>query len=160
MKHKTEIHAADGRQDLTITRNFDLPVSLLFKAHAEPKLFERWMSHEYGVVKVVKFDGRRHGGWAFETSDPSGNVLFAANGTIHEFVPDEKITRTFEIENAPFDVQLEFLTFEATGERTSRLTMHVIYRTAELRDQMLKLPFAQGLSMAHDRLQEVVAKSA
>lgn len=158
MKRKTEIRAENGKQDLTITREFELPVELLFRAHAEPDLFEQWMSHDYGTTKVSKFEGRQHGGWRFETSDPEGNVLFAANGTIHEFEVDRAITRTFEIEDSPFDVQLEFLKFEALGNDTSRLTMHVIYRTAELRDQMLKLPFAQGLGMAHDRLQEVVGK--
>ncbi|HEU4610184.1 MAG TPA: ATPase, partial [Chitinophagaceae bacterium] len=85
-----------------------------------------------------------------------GNVVFQANGTIHEFIPERKITRTFEMENTPFDVQLEFLEFEALTEETSKLTIHAIYRSAALRDQVLKLPFAQGINMAHNRLEEVV----
>lgn len=109
MELKTKIHAEDGKHDLTITREFDLPVELLFRAHAEAEIFEQWMSHEYGTVKVVKFEARRHGGWEFQTSDAAGNVIFSANGTIHEFIPDAKITRTFEMANSPFDVQLEFL---------------------------------------------------
>ena len=152
---KTKIHAEDGKHDLTITREFDLPVELLFRAHAEAEIFEQWMSHEYGTVKVVKFEARRHGGWEFQTSDAAGNVIFSANGTIHEFIPDAKITRTFEMANSPFDVQLEFLEFERLSDETSKLRMHVVYRSAELRDQMLKLPFASGLNMAHDRLQDV-----
>lgn len=153
---KTKIHAEDGKHDLTITREFDLPVELLFRAHAEAEIFEQWMSHEYGTVKVVKFEARRHGGWEFQTSDAAGNVIFSANGTIHEFIPDAKITRTFEMANSPFDVQLEFLEFERLSDETSKLRMHVVYRSAELRDQMLKLPFASGLNMAHDRLQDIV----
>lgn len=158
MELKTKIHAEDGKSDLTITRDFDLPAELVFKAHVEPELFEQWMSHEYGKVKVVKFEPRKHGGWEFETSGPDGTVVFRANGTIHEFVPDKKITRTFEMDNSPFDVQLEFLQFEAVTNDTSRLTINSIYRSPELRDQMLKLPFAAGLSMAHDRLQDTVGK--
>ncbi|MBL8125034.1 MAG: SRPBCC domain-containing protein [Pyrinomonadaceae bacterium] len=156
MELKTKIHAEDGKHDLTITREFDLPVELLFRAHAEAEIFEQWMSHEYGTVKVVKFEARRHGGWEFQTSDAAGNVIFSANGTIHEFIPDAKITRTFEMANSPFDVQLEFLEFERLSDETSKLRMHVVYRSAELRDQMLKLPFASGLNMAHDRLQDIV----
>jgi uncharacterized protein YndB with AHSA1/START domain len=158
MERKTKVHAKDGTQELVITRDFDLPVELLFKAHTEPELFERWMSHEYATVKVQKFDLRKHGSWAFQTLGPDGTVVFAANGAIHEFVPDAKITRTFEMENSPFEVQLEYLEFESLGGDASRLTMHSIFRSAELRDQLMKLPFAQGLNMAHDRLQEVVGK--
>jgi len=158
MEVKTKIHAEDGKHDLTIKRVFDLPVDLVFRAHVEPELFEQWMSHEYGRVKVVKFEPRRHGGWEFETSGPDGTVLFRANGTIHEFVPNRKITRTFEMDGSPFDVQLEFLEFEETSEETSRLTIHSIYRSVRLRDQMLQLPFASGLSMAHDRLERTFGK--
>ena len=155
MELKTRIHAQDGRSDLKITRDFDLPAELVFRAYVEPDLFEQWMSHEYGTVTVLKFEPRRHGGWEFETLGPDGTVVFHANGTIHEFVPQRKITRTFEMDGSPFDVQLEFLEFETLTDDTSRLTIQSIYRSPELRDQMLKLPFASGLSMAHDRLQKI-----
>ena len=151
MERKTKIHAEDGKHDLVITREFDLPLELLFKAYVEPEIVEQWMG-----TKVLKLENRKHGGWQFETSDPQGNVVFRANGTIHEFIPTRKITRTFEMENAPFDVQLEFLEFEPLPNGNSKLTMHVVYRSVALRDQMLKLPFAQGINMAHDRLQNVV----
>ena len=158
MERKTKIHAEDGKQDIVITREFDLPLALLFKAHAEPEIFEQWMSHEYGTTKVLKLEGKKHGSWQFETTDAQGNVLFGANGVFHEFVPDRKITRTFESNNTPFDVQLEFLEFEPLTDDTSKLTMHMIFRSTAFRDQLLKLPFAQGLHMAHNRLQEVVSK--
>jgi uncharacterized protein YndB with AHSA1/START domain len=153
MEKKTKIDAENGKQDLTITRVFELPVELLFKAYIEPEIVEQWMG-----TKVLKLENKKHGSWQFETKDPHGNVVFKANGTIHEFIPDQKITRTFEMDNAPFDVQLEFLEFEKLTDDTSKLNMHVVYRTTELRDQMLKLPFAYGINMAHNRLQEVLSK--
>ncbi|TCC96919.1 SRPBCC family protein [Pedobacter hiemivivus] len=153
MERKTKINAEEGRQDLLITREFDLPLELLFKAYAEPDIVEQWMG-----TKVLKLENKQHGGWQFETNDAQGNVTFRANGVIHEFVPNRKITRTFEMENAPFDVQLEFLEFERLTENTSKLNIHTIYRSVALRDQMLKLPFAQGINMAHNRLQEIVNK--
>ena len=57
-----------------------------------------------------------------------------------------------------FDVQLEFLEFEKLSEKTSKLVMHVIYRSVAIRDQILRLPFVQGINMAHNRLQEAVKK--
>jgi uncharacterized protein YndB with AHSA1/START domain len=150
MERKTKVHAEDGKQELTITREFDLPVELLFKAHVEPDLLEQWMG-----TKVLKLENKNHGSYQFETTDPKGNK-HGFNGVIHEFILNRKITRTFEMENAPFGVQLEFLEFEPVTEDTSKLNMHVIYRSVELRDQMLKLPFAQGINMAHNRIQDIM----
>lgn len=153
MEQKTKINAEAGRQDLVITREFDLPVELLFRAYAEPEIVEQWMG-----TKVLKLESRQHGSWQFETKNPQGVVVFRANGVIHEFSPNRRIIRTFEMENAPFGVQLEFLEFEKLDEERSKLNMHVVYRSAAQRDQLLQLPFAQGLNWAHNRLQEVLGK--
>ena len=152
MELKTKVIAEDGRHDLLITREFDLPLELLFKAYEEAELVEQWMG-----TKVIKLENRKHGGWQFETFDPKGNKVFAANGVIHEFSPNQKIIRTFEMENAPFGVQLEFLEFEKLSDNSSKLNMHVVYGSIEQRDQMLKLPFAQGINMAHNRLETIIA---
>ncbi|GAA3978369.1 SRPBCC domain-containing protein [Mucilaginibacter dorajii] len=153
MELKTKINAEEGKQFLVITREFDLPLELLFKAHVEPEIVEQWMG-----TKVLKLENKKHGGWQFETSDNKGNVVFRANGVFHEFIPNQKITRTFEMENAPFGVQLEFVEFEKLTDNTSKVSMLSVYKSVELRDQMLKLPFAQGLNYAHNRLQEIAGK--
>jgi uncharacterized protein YndB with AHSA1/START domain len=152
MEQKTKIKAEDGKQELFITREFDLPVELLFKAFSEAELVEQWMG-----TKVLKLESKKHGSYQFVTTDHKGNP-HGFNGTIHEFIPGSKITRTFEMENAGFGVQLEFLEFEKISEDSSRLSMQVIYKSAEHRDQNLKLPFAYGINMAHDRLQSVLEK--
>ncbi len=152
MEKKTKITAEDGKQELTITRVFDLPIDLLFKAYTETEFVEQWMN-----TKVIKLENKAHGSWRFETSY-EGNVVFSANGTIHEFVPNQKITRTFEMENSPFPVQLEFLEFEKLSDETSKLTIHTIFKSVALRNQLLQMPFAQGIDMAHHRLQEMMSK--
>ena len=153
MEQKTKINAEDGKQELVITREFDLPLELLFRAYVEPELVEQWMG-----TKVLKLENKKHGGYQFETTDASGKVVFQANGVIHEFMPNQKITRTFEMQNAPFPVQLEFLEFEKISGDKSKLNMHVVYKSVADRDQILKLPFAFGINMAHNRLQEIVSK--
>ncbi|MGN7720337.1 SRPBCC domain-containing protein [Chitinophaga sp. 22620] len=153
MELKTKVNAEEGRQDLLITREFDLPVELLFRAYSEPELLEQWMG-----TRVLKMDNQKYGGYHFETKDENGNVVFAANGTIHEFVPEEKITRTFEMMNAPYGVTLEFLEFEKLSDDTSKLTMHVVYRSNALRDENLKLPFKQGVNWAHNELEKIAGK--
>ena len=150
MEQKTKINAEDGKQELVITREFDLPVELLFKAYSETELVEQWMG-----TKVIKLENKNHGSFRFETSY-NGNVVFKANGTIHEVVLNQKIIRTFEMENAPIGVQLEFLEFENLNDNTSKLTIQIIYKSEKHRAEQLKLPFANGLNMAHDRLQEIL----
>lgn len=153
MERKTKVNAENDKQELLITREFDLPLDLLFKAYVEPEIVEQWMG-----TKVIKLENRKHGSWQFQTSDAQGNVVFQANGVIHEFEPDRKITRTFEMENSPFPVQLEFLEFEKLTDSTSKLNMHIVFRSVEDRNQLLQLPFAQGINMAHNQLQKVVSK--
>lgn len=154
MERKTKIHAEDGKQELVITREFDLPLELLFKAYVEPDIVEQWMG-----TKVLKMDNTKHGSYQFETTDAKDKVVFRANGAIHECNPTRKITRTFEMENSPFPVQLECLEFEQLSENTSKLTMHIIYKSVALRDQILQLPFAQGINIAHNRLQQILNPS-
>jgi uncharacterized protein YndB with AHSA1/START domain len=153
MERKTKIHAEEGKQDLLITREFDLPLELLFKAYEDPEIVEQWMG-----TKVLKLENRKYGAWQFQTTDPKGNVVFQASGAIHEFIPNRQIIRTFEMENTGFAVQLEFLDFEALTADTSMLRMQIVYKSVADRDRMLQLPFAQGINMAHNRIQEVLGK--
>jgi uncharacterized protein YndB with AHSA1/START domain len=153
MERKTKVEAEENKQYVLITRDFDLPVELLFRAHVEAELIEQWMG-----TKVLKFEPQNHGGYQFETSDGQGKILVKMNGVIHEIVPNKKIIRTFQMENASFDVQLEFLEFEKLTDDTSRLTIQSIFKSVELRNAQLKLPFAYGINMAHNRLQNIIAQ--
>lgn len=153
MEQKTKISVEDGKQELVITREFDLPLELLFKAYIDPDIVEQWMG-----TKVLKLESKKHGSYQFETTDAQGNK-HRFNGVIHEFRPNQNITRTFEMENTPFPVQLEFLEFEKLTDDTSKLNMHIVYKSVAHRDQMLQIPFAQGINMAHNRLQEIVRRS-
>ena len=154
MEQKTKINAEDGKQELMVTREFDLPLELLFKAYVEPDIVEQWMG-----TKVLKLESKKHGSYQFETTDAQGKVVFRANGVIHEFIPNRKITRTFEMENTPFGVQLEFLEFEQLTDDTSKLTMHVIFRFGRIqRPNGAKIGMPKGMNMAHNRLQDSVSK--
>jgi uncharacterized protein YndB with AHSA1/START domain len=153
MEQKTVVNAEEGKQDLIITRQFDLPLELLFKAYEDAEILSQWMG-----TQVLKLESRKHGNYLFETTDKNGNKVFGASGVIHEFIPNRKITRTFEMDNSPYGVQLEVYEFEKVSDETSRLNMHVIYESAKQRDEVLKLPFKYGINMAHNRLEEIVSK--
>jgi len=150
MEQKTKINALEGKQELTITRVFDLPVELVYKAYTEAEYVAQWMG-----TTVLKLENKNHGSYEFETSH-EGNVMFKANGTIHKLIPNQEIVRTFEMENMPVGVQLEFLNFEKVTEDKSKLTIQIIYKSEKHRAEQLKLPFAYGLNMVHDKLEEVL----
>ena len=152
MEQKTQLTAPEGKQELLVVREFDLPLELLFQAFTEPSIVEEWMG-----TKVLTLENKKHGSWKFETTDQKGNK-YGFNGVIHEFVPNHKITRTFEMENTPFGIQLEFYEFESISADKSKLVVHILFKSVEHRDEMLKLPFAQGINMAHNRLQEIAIK--
>ncbi len=152
MEQKTKVNAEDGKQEMVITREFDLPLELLFRAYVEPEIIEQWMG-----TKVLKLESKKHGSYQLETTDPKG-YKYGFSGVIHELIPDSKIIRTFEMDGTPFGVQLEIYEFEQVTEDTSRLKMHVVYESVAQRDQVLKLPFAQGINMAHNRIQDIASK--
>jgi len=150
MEQKTKIDAEEGKQYLVVTREFDLPVELLFMAYTDAKLLEQWMG-----TKVLKLESQKHGSYQFETSH-NGNIVFKAHGTIHDLIQNQKIIRTFEMENMPIGVQLEILEFEKLTETTSKLHIKIIYQSTEHRQQQLKMPFAYGINIAHDQLQQLL----
>jgi uncharacterized protein YndB with AHSA1/START domain len=150
MEQKTKVIAEASKQEIIVTRTFDLPLELLFQAYIETEILEQWMG-----LKVIKLESRNHGSFEFETIR-EGKVVFNANGTIHQIKPNQTIIRTFEMDNSLVGVRLEFLNFESITVETSKLTMQMIFQSEKHRAEQLKLPFAYGINMAHDRLQELL----
>jgi uncharacterized protein YndB with AHSA1/START domain len=150
MEKKTTIRAEEGKQELWINREFNLPLTLLFKAYEEAAIIEQWMG-----TKVLMLENRDQGAWRFETTDPKGNK-HGFYGVIHCFQREERIIRTFEMDNATIGVQLEILNFEAISSKRSRLNMQLIFPSVEARDELLKLPFSEGINWAHHRLEALL----
>lgn len=147
MEKKTKLSVPTDSQVIVITRDFELPVDALFTAFVDADIVAHWMG-----TNVIQLESKPFGHYVFETTDPTGHV-HVFNGTIHELEENKKITRTFQMVGTPFPVQLEYLTFESLSVETSRLVMHVVYKTTDVRDAMLKMPFEAGINMAHQRLE-------
>lgn len=152
MEQKTKIFAEEAKQDLLITRVFDLPVELVYKAYTEKELIEQWMG-----TNVIELESRRHGSYKFETSQ-NGNTVFSAHGSIHDLIENKEIIRTFEMSNSNIGVQLEIISFESVNSEQSKLNIQIIYKSEAHRAEQLKLPFEFGLNMAHNRLEEIIKK--
>lgn len=152
MEQKTTVHATEHTHDIVITRQFDIPLDWLFEAYTTAEVVAQWMN-----TKVLEFNMHTRGGYRFETTAPNGQVHYFS-GSIHSCIPNQEIVRTFEMEQTTFPTQLEFLRFEAINEHSSKLTIHLVFKSVTDRDNLLKLPFAHGINMAHNRLIEAIHK--
>lgn len=150
MEIKTHIIAKENEQELFIHRAFDLPVHLLFLAYTDKDILAEWM-----VTEVIVLGSEPFSAYHFETTDPRGNKHHF-KGCIHQIMPNQSITRTFEMVGTPFPPQMEYLNFISLGENKSKLEMQVVYKSVSARDEHLKMPFAQGINWAHNRLEEYV----
>lgn len=158
MELKTKVAAEAGKHDLLITREFDLPVELLFKAYVDPEIIVQWKTPPNTTAKILKSAMGKHGSFQMQISDAEGKVVAVTHGVIHDFILDRKIVRTFQVEGAPMGVQLEVYDFEKLSDETSKLHMHVIYETVAQRDMVLKGPASQNMDHSFNRLQELMGK--
>ena len=158
MDLKTKVTAEDGKHDLLITREFDLPVELLFKAYVDPEIIVQWKTPPNTTAKILKSAMGKHGSFQMQITGADGNVMAVTHGVIHDLIPNQKIIRTFQVEGAPMGVQLEVYDFEKLSDETSRLNMHVIYETVAQRDMVFKGPASANMDMSFNRLQELLGK--
>src|SRR5579859_7577105 len=119
---KTTITAELGKQEMLITREFDAPRDLVFKAFTDSELIPQWWGPRYLSTLVDKMDLRAGGEWRFIQRDAEGKE-YGFHGVYHEILVPERIIDTFEFEGLPETghVCLETLTLEALPEGRTRL---------------------------------------
>jgi uncharacterized protein YndB with AHSA1/START domain len=159
MKNQTKITAEAGKQEVFITREFNAPRALVFKAFSEPDLLMQWLGPDELTMKIDKMDNRSGGSYRFLHCNATGNE-FAFNGVIHEVTAPERIIRTFEFEGLPErgHVSLEFLTLEALpGDRT-KITIQTIFKSVADRDGMVQSGMERGTTDSHNSLDALLEK--
>ena len=156
---KTKITAEPGKQELFITREFDAPRELVFKAYTDPKLYVQWLGPRGFTMTLEKFEPKSGGSWRYIQKDKDGNE-FAFHGVIHEVLAPERIIDTFEFEGLPEvgHVILQTAKFEALpGERTKVMAQAVFQSVAD-RDGMIASGMESGVNEGFERLDELLAK--
>ena len=159
MKNQTKITAEPGKQELFITREFEAPRELVFRAFCAPELLLQWLGPRDMTMEIDRLDNRTGGSYRFLHCNAGGNK-FGFNGVIHEVAEPERLIRTFEFEGLPEKghVSLETATFEALpGERT-KLVIHSVFRSVADRDGMVMSGMERGVVDSHQRLDELLAK--
>lgn len=154
---KTNFTAEPGSQEVIITRIFDAPRELVWKALTDPKLIPQWWGPRRYTTTVNKMDVRPGGVWRFVQRDSTGNE-YAFNGVYREIVPPKRLVYTFVFEPMPGHESLETVTLEEQNGKT-KATNKVLFQTVEDRDGMLKSGMEEGAAESMDRMADLLSKT-
>jgi uncharacterized protein YndB with AHSA1/START domain len=157
MKNQTEIIAEKGVQELFITREFEAPRELVFKAFSEPELLVQWLGVCDMTMHIDHLDNKTGGSYRFLNCTASGQE-YGFNGVIHDVTPPERMIRTFEFEGLTErgHVSLETATFEPLPNNRTKLTIHSVFKSVADRDGMVAAGMERGVRDGHERLDELL----
>jgi uncharacterized protein YndB with AHSA1/START domain len=156
---KTEITAVPGQPQVTITREFDAPRDLLFRAYTDPDLLVQWLGPRRLEMAVERYEVRDGGTYRYIHSGEDG-VAHAFRGVFHGTPsPERGIVQTFEYEGAPGHVSLDTATFEEHEGRTT-VRANSVFQSVSDRDAMVESGMEDGVRDSMDRLAELLANLA
>src|SRR5215218_3694419 len=142
-------------EQILITREFDAPRHLVWRAWTTPALVRRWWSGPRGEMTVVEMDLRVGGRWRYVMTAAEGHEV-AFHGEYREIVPEERIVNTevFEMPGADEDGVLDVVEFTESAGRT-RLELLVQCPTREIRDLIIESGMETGMQEQMDALEEL-----
>jgi uncharacterized protein YndB with AHSA1/START domain len=145
-------------REIILTRVFDAPRHLVFKAFTEPALVKQWLLGPPGwSMPVCEIDLRVGGAYRYVWRADSGGAEMGTRGVFREIVAPERIVcaERFDVAWYPGEC-LNTTTFAEHAGKTT-LTLALLYESREARDAVLKTPMEKGVAMSYDRLAELLA---
>jgi uncharacterized protein YndB with AHSA1/START domain len=158
-KSKTVLTVEPGKQEVFVTREFDAPRDLVFKAYTDPKLYVQWLGPRDLTMQLVTFEPKSGGRWRYIHKDQHGNE-FGFHGVNHEVLAPERIIGTFEFEGLPEKghVVLETVKFEELPGGRTRVTTQSVFQSVGDRDGMVQSGMERGVVDSNERLDELLEK--
>jgi len=159
MSNNTKIIVEPGKQEIIITKEFDAPRELVFKAFTDADLYVQWIGPRGLTTTIDTFESNDGGSWRYIQRDPEGNE-FAFHGVNHEVIAPERIIGTFEWEGLPEKghVILQTARFEELPEHRTKLTQQSVFQSVEDRDGMIQTGMEEGVNDSYQRLDELLEK--
>ena len=153
---KTEITAEPGISLILISREFDAPRDLVFRAYADPELLVRWLGPRDLTMTVDEYDVRDGGKWRYVSKDAQGNE-YGFHGVFHGTPSPDGIVQTFEFEGTPGHVSLDTFTLEEQDGKTLMRSVSS-FQSVEDRDGMVAAGMERGVYDSYERLTELLAR--
>jgi uncharacterized protein YndB with AHSA1/START domain len=159
MANKTVVTAEPGKQELFITREFDAPRELVFKAHVDPEIYAKWVGPHGMTMKIEKWEPFEGGSYKY-THERDG-YTYAFFGVYHEVLAPERFIGTFEFDGLPErgHVIMGVTTFEELPGGRTRLVHQSVFRSVNDRDGMVQSGMERGVSEGYEKLDEILANS-
>lgn len=156
-KNQTTITAAPGKQEVIITREFDAPRELVFKAFTDPKIIVKWLGPCDMTMTIQKWESKNGGSWEYTHTDKNGN-RFSFHGVCHELTAPERIIQTFEFDGLPEKghVAMETARFESLPGNRTRVISQSVFQSVEDRDGMVQSGMEYGVRESHEKLDELL----
>ena len=157
-KNKLVVTAEPDRQEVIITREFDAPRELVFRAHTDPTLYAQWLGPRGYEMVLETFEPYSGGRYRYIHKDDKGNE-FAFHGVFHT-ISEDLMIQTFEFEGLPEPghVTLDTMRLESLpGDRT-RVTVQSLFQSVSDRDGMVQSGMEHGMREGYERLDEILAK--
>ena len=145
--------------EILITRDFDAPRHLIYKAWTTPELVQRWWHANRGTCTSTEIDLRVGGKWRWVMVTDSGFEV-AFHGEYREIVPNERLVYTEVYEGAPpgphgAEAALNIVTLEDLGAGRTRVVSLSQTRTKEVRDMIINSGMEGGMQDAYDLMEQV-----
>ena len=158
MTNETTITAEPDRLDYFITREFEAPRELVFKAFTDPELVLQWLGPSRLKMTIEKFESKDGGTYRYIHEDQNGNQYFF-RGVNHEVLAPKRIIGTFEFEGLPErgHVALQTAKFETLPGGRTRVISQSVFQSVADRDGMLRSGMEGGVKQGFERLDEVLA---
>ncbi len=153
---KTQITAEPGIPQIIITREFDAPRDLVFRAYTDPELVVQWLGPRDLTMTIDQYDVRDGGKWRYVSTDTGGNE-YGFHGVFHGTPSPDSIVQTFEFEGVPGHVSLDTLTLEEQDGKTLARSVSS-FQSVEDRDGMVSSGMEGGVHESHERLTELLAR--
>ena len=154
---KVNIIAEPGKQEFVITRMFNAPKELVFKAFTNPELYSQWLGPRNLKMNIETFEPRNGGSWRYTQTDDEGNE-FTFHGVNHEVKAPERIIDTFEFDGLPETghVILQKVTFKVLPGVKTEMTSQSVFLSVQDRDGMLGSGMEEGGNDSYERLDELL----
>lgn len=154
-KNQTKVTAEPGKQELFITREFEAPRELVYKAFADPAIVSQFLGPRNMVMKIDHYNIISGGSYRYTHTDPAGNE-YAFNGAVHEATFPERMIQTFEFEGLPErgHVSMDTSMFEPLPGNRTRLVVHSVFRSVADRDGIVRSGMERGITEGFERLDE------
>jgi uncharacterized protein YndB with AHSA1/START domain len=158
-KNETSVKAEAGKQELFITREFNAPREMVFKAFTTPELIVQWLTPCDLKLRLDKFEPKSGGAYRYVHIDAAGNE-YGFHGSVHEVLAPQRIIQTFEFEGLPESghVVLETSRFEELPGNRTRLTVQSVFQSVTDRDGMVNAGMEHGVSDSYNLLDVLLAK--